>query len=440
MTTALALDPDDKFSRSGSMADTRPVVLSASVADGSAVEFGQATLASPDTSRVSPVLKEAAAPLLAISLLATMHFLVDTAAGSINPLWQGFEERMRLPKGGLLWVVFCWQMATSFSQLLFAWWADRAPQRWLIWAGPCVAAICMGLTGLARDPWTLAGLLIVAGLGIAAFHPEGAAAAGAVAPLRRSRMMAIFSLCGFLGQSLGPFVSASITTRFGFPALAWGGLCGLGALMLLMTQRRFLPAPPLRRPAPQHDGAARSDWKSWALLLSVGTLRIVPSVGVPLVIAYWLEKRELIGVTQSAFAIGIGGGSILCAFCVRPHWERGLIWGQPLLAAPCLIAVPLVPAHWLAPAVGLCGFMLGIALPVFISYGQQMLPHRPRAASSITMGVSWGTAGGVVVAAMWLAQRWDARPQTFYALAAFSVAAGLLSLWLPRVAPDGSSG
>jgi FSR family fosmidomycin resistance protein-like MFS transporter len=97
------------------------------------------------------------------------------------------------------------------------------------------------------------------------------------------------------------------------------------------------------------------------------------------------------------------------------------------------VAIPLVPPAWLAVAVSLCGFMLGIALPVFISFGQQMLPHHPRAASSITMGVSWGVAGGIVVGVLAAATALEAEPKTFYALAAFSVAAGLLSLRLPRV-------
>jgi len=412
------------------MADTLPAVLSPT--EGSLADVG--TAASPvSVAPTGTFLQETATPLLAISLLAAMHFLVDTAAGTINPLWQGFEDRMHVPRGGLLWVYVCWQAATSFSQLLFAWWADRAPQRWLIWVGPLLGACCMGLTGLATNPVALASLLVVGGLGIAAFHPEGAAAAGAVAPLRRSRMMAIFALWGYLGQSLGPWASATITTRFQFPALVWLGACGVAALLVLMTQRRFIPTPPPRHARRSHSGSRPTDWKDWALLLSVGTLRIVPSIGVPLVLAYWLTDRETIGSVQSAFMIGVGAGSILCAFLVRPHWERRLIWAQPLLAAPCLIAIPLVPAAWLSVTVGLCGFMLGIALPVFISFGQQMLPHHPRAASSITMGVSWGVAGGIAAAALWGMTALHDRPQTFHVLAAFSVAAGLLSLRLPRI-------
>jgi MFS transporter, FSR family, fosmidomycin resistance protein len=405
------------------MADSLPAVLSPPDSVTRSVETPSVAL-----------LQETATPLLAISLLAAMHFLVDTSAGTINPLWQGFEDRMHVARGGLLWVYVCWQAANSFSQLMFAWWADRAPQRWLIWVGPLLGASCMGLTGLATNPVMLAGLLVVGGLGIAAFHPEGAAAAGAVAPLRRSRMMAIFALWGYLGQSLGPWASATVTTKYGFPALIWGGACGVAALLVLLTQRRFIPTPPQRRKHTSHDDTRDTDWKDWALLLCVGTLRIIPSVGVPVVIAYWLTDRELIGGVQSAFMIGVGAGSILCAFTVRPQWERTLIWSQPLLAAPCLVAIPLVPEAWLSVTVGLCGFMLGIALPVFISFGQQMLPHHPRAASSITMGVSWGTAGGISAAALWGMTELGQRPQTFHLLAAFSVAAGLLSLRLPRVA------
>ncbi|MBL8850059.1 MAG: MFS transporter [Planctomycetaceae bacterium] len=418
------------------MADSLPAVLSPTPGTSVRVVESPVETAAPAAERQpapSP-LAGVASPMLAISLLAAMHFLVDTAAGTINPLWQGFEDRLQLQRGGLLWVYVCWQAASSFSQLLFAWWADRAPQPWLIWAGPCVGAACMGLTGLAPNSFVLAALLVCAGLGIAAFHPEGAAAAGAVAPLQRSRMMSIFALWGYLGQSLGPYMSARITTDYGFGALVWWGLCGLAALAVLLTQRRYVPIPPLRHASRQQVSARETSWRDWALLLSVGTLRIIPSIGVPLVIAYWLSSPEFIGAVQSSFMIGVGAGSILCALLIRPKWERGLIWSQPLLAAPCLIAIPLVPQAWLATVVAVTGFMLGIALPVFISFGQQMLPHHPRAASSVTMGVSWGVAGGIAAAALWGMTALDQRPQTFYVLAAFSIAAGLLSLRLPHIA------
>jgi hypothetical protein len=70
---------------------------------------------------------------------------------------------------------------------------------------------------------------------------------------------------------------------------------------------------------------------------------------------------------------------------------------------------------------------------VFISFGQQMLPHHPRAASSITMGVSWGTAGLLAAGAVKLFTAYGSLPDMFYLLAASSLAAGLLSLKLPAI-------
>ena len=350
----------------------------------------QAALTVDGAARTVDAPVRAASPLIAICLLAATHFLVDVSAGSVNPLWQGFEDQLRIERGGLLWVYVGWSAATSFAQLLFAWWADRAPRRWLVWAGPLVGIVCVGLAGIAPSQWTLAGLLVIGGLGIAAFHPEGAAAAGMTFPSRRSRMMAVFALSGYLGQSIGPYLSARLTTAFGLRALLWCGAAGVLALACLWTHRSHLPSPPARGRSARRDDAAGGEAGVWALLLSVGTLRIIPAIGVPLTIAYWIADREQIGATQSAFMFGVGSGSIVCALLVRQRWERGVLWMLPLAAAPCLAAIPHVPAAALPAAMGVTGFVLGVAMPVFISFGQQMLPHHPRAASSITMGVVGG--------------------------------------------------
>lgn len=376
-------------------------------------------------------LKGVPSPLTAITLLAATHFLVDVSAGSINPLWQGFEDQLRVERGGLLWVYIAWSAATSFAQLLFAWWADRAPRRWLVWVGPLVGILCVGLAGVAGSPWMLALLLIVGGLGVAAFHPEGAAAAALTFPARRSRMMAIFALCGYLGQSIGPYFSARITSVHGLSALMWSGAAGLLVLGGLWTQREHLPSPPGRRRASDGIDIEPSRPGTWALLLTVGSLRIIPAIGVPLVIAYWLTDRERIGALQSAFMFGVGSGSILCALAVRPRWERAILWTFPLLAAPCVASIPLVAAGLRTSVVAGAGLILGVTMPVFISYGQQMLPHHPRAASSITMGVSWGTAGIIAGGAVKLLSLYESLPQAFTVLAAASLLAGLLSLRLP---------
>ena len=156
-----------------------------------------------------------------LALLAACHFLVDIVAGTTSPTWPSLETHLELKQGALLWVYVTWSIATSFSQLLFGMWADRYHSRWLIWIGPLIGIVCISSIGLASSPVTLAMLFALGGLGIAAFHPEAAATAGALLPEQRSRAIAIFALCGYLGQAVGPYYSGRITDHLGPRGLVW---------------------------------------------------------------------------------------------------------------------------------------------------------------------------------------------------------------------------
>lgn len=46
-----------------------------------------------------------------------LHFLVDTVAGQLSPLWPALKQHYHLGAGGTFWLLLIWTMATSFSQL-----------------------------------------------------------------------------------------------------------------------------------------------------------------------------------------------------------------------------------------------------------------------------------------------------------------------------------
>ncbi len=390
-------------------------------------------------------------PWLFLALLAALHFLVDIVAGTTSPMWPILERDLSVETGGLLWVYVCWSMATSFSQLLIGLYADRYPCRWLLWAGPLLGILSISCIGLATSPWGAAALFVMGGLGIAAFHPEGAAMAGALFPQQRSRAMAIFAFCGYLGQSAGPYYCGVVADRFGLDGLVWGIAWGAPLLLLLWLGLRKAPAVavgrradvllkkrPVQNASVQHTPQTRLPWGAVGLLLAVGALRILPALGVPLALAYLLEassgSSSVVGAVQSAFMGGIGLGAMACAAFLKHRWERTALWLFPLLATP-LLAVMALGAGWLLVLmVGVCGLLLGVTMPVYISYGQQLLPHGQRVASSITMGVSWGIGGALVAAAMAVFQAFDALPSIFLFFAAAALASSLLCHLLPTIA------
>ena len=75
---------------------------------------------------------------------------------------------------------------------------------------------------------------------------------------------------------------------------------------------------------------------------------------------------------------------------------------------------------------------MGIAQPVFISYGQQLFPESQRVASSITMGVSWGIGGAISAALIDLCRRRQSFDIAFVVFAGAVVLSSVLWVMLPR--------
>lgn len=383
-----------------------------------------------------------ASPLwLLLFFAAALHCLVDLVAGSLSPLWPLMDGHFRLEAWQGAGLFFVWQMTTSLSQFLFGVWGDRFNSRWLLWVGPLAAILCLGSIGLTTSPMVLAQLLVIAGLGIAAFHPEGAALAGNCVPENRSRAMSIFTTGGFIGQSIGPYCSGNIVEWLGMRGLAWGILFGIFALILLVPLRYFATSgssfatkkrtgPPVRL-----RQLFRGRTRPLILVLVVGSLRIIAAAGVPILLGYLLKARSAtpaeIGFVQSAFMLGIGLGGLTCATFMRRHREQVVLWACPLLVTPILLVTPWTAGWSMAGLACLTGLLLGISLPVLVSRGQELMPDSQRIASSITMGVSWGVGGGIVSIILVICLYGGRFEPAFVVFAVATLASSILCAWLP---------
>jgi FSR family fosmidomycin resistance protein-like MFS transporter len=384
-------------------------------------------------------MKPAPAVLPLLLFAAGTHFLVDTVAGTLNPLWPLLDPHFHLAPWHSVALFLLFNATTSISQFFFGVYGDRFNGRWLLWAGPVAAIICLGSIGLTRSPLILANLLLISGLGIAAYHPEAAALAGSCAPEHRSRAMSVFVMGGFLGQAIGPVYSGNIVDRLGLPGLAWGIMAGLAFIALLLPLARGVAVHHARQPITKPSLAAITSAGIGPLLLVllIGSLRIIAASGVPVFMGFMLAARQAsaadIGFVQSAFMFGIGLGGLACATLLRPAHERLILWLCPVLAAPAVAVLPWAGGFGLAVLVCLSGLLLGVSLPVMISYGQQLMPQSQRIASSITMGVSWGLGGGAVTIVLAICRYTGRYDPAFILFAVTTLLSSLLCMWLPVV-------
>ncbi|RUL88058.1 MFS transporter [Tautonia sociabilis] len=376
-----------------------------------------------------------------LAVLTVVHLIVDAFAASVHPLWPDLQVRLGGGAGMIQAAFLVWSLTTSASQLVFGYLGDRHRGGWLLWAGPLLGISCMGAVGLSASLPALGALLILGGLGVAAFHPEAAAAVGQAMPESRSRAMSIFATGGFLGQSLGPLGSGWMSERYGLPMLAWNVSWGIALVAILV--------PWLRASTPKHDpassgrGAALPELLSVSggrlgTLMGVGILRTLPAAGAPIALAFLLEARgagnDRIGLVQAAFFGGIGLGGLACAALVSRRRERLVLWLLPMVTVPLLAACPAVVGAGMVAVSGGLGLIVGLGLPVYISYGQQLVPEGPRIASSITMGVTWGLGGALVAGIMAVSERIGRPDLAFGTFAASSLLAGLACLRLPEPA------
>jgi FSR family fosmidomycin resistance protein-like MFS transporter len=227
--------------------------------------------------------------------------------------------------------------------------------------------------------------------------------------------------------------------HFGLSALSRGIAIGLALIFSLRLVYR-----PMIAPARNHATASSGGWavlktrqSVLLMLLMAGTVRVIATAGVPITLAYWLKSLRFsdgeIGAVQSPYLAGIGLGGLLAAIFVRSQRERLTLWLVPLFCVPCLLAMPSLQGFALSAASGATGLFLGIAQPVFVSYGQQLFPESQRVASSITMGVSWGAGGAIVAGLIDVCSRRQSYDLTFVAFAVAVMLSSVLCVLLPRV-------
>ena len=124
----------------------------------------------------------------AVYRLAATHFVADAYSNILAPLLPAIIPRLglSLASAGTLAMVF--QLAGSVSQLGFGQVADRWKPRPLLVFGPLLSVVVLSQVGLASSALALAAVLIVGGLGGAAFHPTAGAVISRIGGARQSWM------------------------------------------------------------------------------------------------------------------------------------------------------------------------------------------------------------------------------------------------------------
>lgn len=329
-----------------------------------------------------------------ILLLAGAHMMVDGYGNIYAPMLPLLIPRLGLSLAAAGTLTMLFQLAASVAQVGFGHIADRWRPRLLVTVGPVVAVCVLSLVGLATSRGMLAAILLVGGLGGAAFHPPAAALAHRLGGERRGLAMSVYITGGTLGFALGPLLFAPVAERYGIEMTPWLAIPGLAVVAFFL---RRVPPIPLHPSARKGFSALRPYAKPLTLLYTIVVLRTFTSLGFATFVPVMLTRRGLtVGeagavVALYLFGSGLGGffgGPAADRFGARKVIALSLIASCPFLfAAPFMTGIPFI----VLLAVG--GLFLQSTLPVNVTFGQSLAPVSAATVSSLMMGFAWGTGG-----------------------------------------------
>ncbi len=153
--------------------------------------------------------------LKTIIVLSIAHLATDINQGAIPAMLPYFKAEYNLSYTAVAAIVFATNSASAIVQPLFGIAADRFSKGWLLPVSLLMAGMGLAITGIVGNYVAVICLVILSGIGIAAFHPQTARLINFAAGSRKGTAMSLFGLSGTLGFALGPLIIAASLAMFG---------------------------------------------------------------------------------------------------------------------------------------------------------------------------------------------------------------------------------
>lgn len=344
-------------------------------------------------------IREPKASFPKAALLALGHFINDLYPAFLPPLLPLLVEKFQLTftRAGVLATVL--SFSASLTQPLFGYLADRLGGRTLILLGPLVCGVSLSFIGAVHHYPLLVFLLILGGMGGAAFHPEAAAMAASLSRGKRTLGMSIFMLGGNAGYGLGPFLILLVVSNLG---LNWSFLSCLPALGLVWLLYRYAPrgeklVAPSSASLPSVGQQMRRRLSRFGLLLGVVVLRVTAVLSLTTFLPTLQKLRGFsllaAGSSFTVFMVCGALGGLTGGILADRVGRKKMIIASSALVLPAFLAFLV----WKGPAsfiiLSLLGFLFFLSESACIVLAQEMAPGKARTVSGIIMGMAWGLAG-----------------------------------------------
>ena len=341
-------------------------------------------------------------------------------------------------------LVFACNIVSAVTQPLFGWLGDKVERPWFIIAGIMLAAIGSTLVGILDNYIASCAAVVVMGVGISLFHPEGSKLANiAAGEANKGTGMSIFSVGGNIGFTGGPIIATVAILAFGLKGMAVYLVPAVIASILLGPHlKEFRKLSEDHRSHVQEDTESGElppdNVKGFSAVAIVVFFRAVMqnslNTFIPL---FW------IGVFMSSTAAGNLHLSIYAATGVVATLVGGRladIVGYRLVFRTCCFGLPLFVflfAFNRSPVFGtvlimLVSLLLSLSHSSLVITGQGFMPNRIGMASGVLFGLTISMGG---LMAPFIGRIGDVYglEQAMVVIASFSIGAFVTVFFIPKL-------
>jgi FSR family fosmidomycin resistance protein-like MFS transporter len=375
-----------------------------------------------------------------VGLLAASHAVDDIYQGAVPALLPFFVAGRHYSYAAAAGLTFAATALSSVIQPVFGALTDRRDLRWLVPAGLTTAGVGIGLSGLSSS-YLLTWLAIaLSGIGVAAFHPEGARAARAASGTSQ-QAMSIFSVGGNLGFAIGPLFVTAVLLQAGtrgtvfltVPALVTGVVM---YLVLVRGKRAVAAAGPRPR-----QGGSGDDWRGFAVLTATVVARSILFFGLSSLLALYvsagLHGGKKLGEVALTTMLVCGAAGTVTGGRLADRFGRLPVMRVAFgVAAASLVALAFAGLPWVFLPIGVTAFALNQSFSLTVTLGQDYLPSRIGTSSGVTLGLAMSIGGLLAPAFGVLADATSLR-ETIAVLVVCPLAALAFALLLREPGPAG---
>ena len=336
-------------------------------------------------------------------ILSLGHLVVDIYQGALPATLPFLKEKLSLSYTMTGFILMMANFTSSVLQPLFGFYSDRKTKAVLLPIGLFAAGMGFCLLSIPTNYYFVLFLVVISGLGIAAYHPEGYKTAHFFTGEKSVTGMSIFSVGGNLGFSLGPLFAIYIIQYLGFSSLPLIVVPSLLCTAVILYYRKTIAIPRLAH-ADQQKTASKTPagaYISLFFVIAIVVMRSWTQMGLLTYIPFYyinhLKGDPLFAGKLIFVYLVCGAAGTLIGAPFADRWGHKFFLRLSMFLATItlpLIFVPFIQKSYLIFIVlGIQGMLLISTFSVTIVMAQKLLPDKLGVASGLMVGFAIGTGG-----------------------------------------------